>query len=81
MEKNKYCNIYSIVKSPRKTSLLCQTSHSTLYRWINNPNKKTYIKPNKIYKSDQIVNIETKELRNYTIFSVLFLLKKYFLLL
>ena len=58
MEKrNIAIHIYSIVKSLRKTALLCQTSHSTISRWINNPNKKTYTKPNKIYKSDQIVDI------------------------
>ena len=41
MEKRRIAiHIYSIVKSLRKTALLCQTSHSTISRWINNPNKK-----------------------------------------
>ncbi len=57
MEKKIAIHIYSIVKSLRKTALLCQTSHSTISRWINNPNKKIYTKPNKIYKSNQIIYI------------------------
>jgi transposase len=49
-------HIYSMLHSLRKTALLCQVSHSTISRWINNPIKKKYTKPNKTYKTDQIID-------------------------
>ena len=30
---------------------------STISRWMNNPTKKNYTKTNKIYKSNQIIDI------------------------
>lgn len=72
MEKRRIAiHIYSIVKSLRKTALLCQTSHSTISRWINNPNKKIYTKPNKIYKSDQIVDIIKLSIANDPFISII----------
>jgi len=35
-------NIYSIVKSLRKTALLLKVSHMTISRWIKNPERLTY---------------------------------------
>ena len=50
-------HIYSLLNSLRKTAVLCQVSHSTISRWMNNPTKKNYTKTNKIYKSNQIIDI------------------------
>jgi transposase len=64
-------HIYLIVQSLRKTALLCQVSHSTISRWINNPNKKIYTKPNKLYKSDQIIDLIKLSIMNDPFISIL----------
>jgi transposase len=64
-------HIYSITNSLRKTARLCQVSHSTISRWINNPIKKLYTKPNKIYKSIQIIDIIKLSIINDPFISIL----------
>ena len=49
--RNIALHIYSILNSLRKTAILCQVSHSTIFRWIHSPYKKQYTKANKVYKS------------------------------
>jgi len=35
-------HVYALFQSLRKTSIILQTSHSTIWRWLKNPNKNIY---------------------------------------
>lgn len=38
------CHIYSLILSLRKTSVMLQVSHTTIARWLKNPDRKVYIR-------------------------------------
>ena len=63
-------HIYSLLQSLRKTATLCQVSHSTISRWINNPIKKQYSRQCKLYKSDQVVDIIKLSIANDPFISI-----------
>ena len=49
-------HIYSLLNSLRKTAILLQVSHSTIFRWLKNPEKKQYHRF-KVSKTDTIIPI------------------------
>lgn len=48
-------HVYSLFNSLRKTAIVFQVSHSTIHRWLQNPEKKKYYRVSK--KADDIVQI------------------------
>lgn len=50
-------HIYSLLHSLRKTAIILQVSHSTIHRWLKNPNRKIYSRQSP--KSTTIVEIVT----------------------
>lgn len=58
-------HVYKIIPSLRKTALILQVSHTTISRWLNQPDKKQYTRSKeRILKSTMIVEIVKATLQN-----------------
>jgi len=68
-------NIYSKLQSLRKTGLLLQVCHTTISRWLKSPKRCERKRPQKVLKSDTIVECIKKSIKNDPFISVLKLQK------
>ena len=48
-------HVYSLFNSLRKTAIVLQVSHSTIHRWLRNPERKKYSRTSK--KAEDIIQI------------------------
>jgi hypothetical protein len=53
------CNIYSMIKSLRKTATLVNVSHTTVARWIKDPTPKVHNNLQRNYCSKAFIINET----------------------
>jgi transposase len=72
IDRRKIANhIYSLLHSLRKTSKLLQVSHSTIYRWLKNPERKKYsMRKAVVYKSETIIEIIRLAIQNDPFISI-----------
>ena len=57
IDRRKHANhVYTMFSSLRKTAIILQVSHTTVFRWLKQPERKPYTKRKIITKSEQVVD-------------------------
>ena len=71
LDRRKLANhVYSIMKSLRKVAIILQVSHTTVARWLRNPEKKKYTRSSIKNKSCQVIEIIKATIQNDPFISI-----------